>query len=69
MQFEHAARANEEGYGKAGKQKPLSNFPTATANYEMHSVMDTDSKGKVMPMFRIPFGNRQYAPYVGPDSE
>jgi len=35
------------GYGKAGKQKTLSNFPTATMTTNYNYLWDTDSEGKV----------------------
>ena len=35
------------GYGKAGKQKTLSNFPTATTTTNYNYLWDTDSEGKV----------------------
>jgi hypothetical protein len=34
------------GYGKAGKQKTLSNFPTATTTTNYNYLWDTDSEGK-----------------------
>ena len=37
------------GYGKAGKQKTLSNFPTATTTTNYNYLWDTDSEGKVIP--------------------
>ncbi|MGB7554350.1 MAG: hypothetical protein WBM04_08245, partial [Candidatus Korobacteraceae bacterium] len=37
---------NQAGYGKAGKQKPLSNFPTATTTTKYIQLWDTDSRGK-----------------------
>jgi hypothetical protein len=40
------AQATEAGYGKAGKQKPLSNFPTATTTTKYIQLWDTDSRGK-----------------------
>ena len=36
------------GYGKAGKQKTLSNFPTATTTTNYNYLWDTDSEGKVI---------------------
>jgi hypothetical protein len=36
----------EAGYGKAGKQKPLSNFPTASTTTKYIQLWDTDSEGK-----------------------
>jgi hypothetical protein len=36
----------EAGYGKAGKQEPLSNFSTATTTTKYIQVWDTDSRGK-----------------------
>jgi hypothetical protein len=36
----------EAGYGKAGKQKPLSNFSTATTTMKYMQLWDTDSRGK-----------------------
>jgi hypothetical protein len=36
------------GYGKAGKQKPLSNFPTATTTTKYIQLWDTDSRGKAI---------------------
>jgi len=42
-----SAHATKTGYGKAGKQKPLSNFPTATTTTKYIQLWDTDSKGKV----------------------
>ncbi len=38
------------GYGKAGKQKTLSNFPTATTTTNYNYLWDTDSEGKVTPL-------------------
>ena len=35
------------GYGKAGKQTTLSNFPTATTTTNYNYLWDTDSEGKV----------------------
>jgi hypothetical protein len=35
------------GYGKAGKQKTLSNFPTATTTTNYNYLWDTHSEGKV----------------------
>jgi hypothetical protein len=35
------------GYGKAGKQKTLSNFPTATTTTNYNYLWGTDSEGKV----------------------
>jgi hypothetical protein len=35
------------GYGKAGKQNPLSNFPTASTNTKYNYLWDTGSEGKV----------------------
>jgi len=37
------------GYGKAGKQKTLSSFPTATTTTNYNYLWDTDSEGKVSP--------------------
>jgi hypothetical protein len=37
------------GYGKAGKQKTLFNFPTATTTTNYNYLWDTDSEGKVKP--------------------
>jgi hypothetical protein len=37
------------GYGKAGKQKTLSNFPTATTTTNYNYLWDTHSEGKVIP--------------------
>src|SRR5271169_551380 len=37
----------EAGYGKAGKQTTLSNFPTATTTTNYNYLWDTDSEGKV----------------------
>ena len=39
-------QAAETGYGKAEKQKPLSNFPTATTTTKCIQLWDTDSRGK-----------------------
>jgi hypothetical protein len=35
------------GYGKAGKQNPLSNFPTASTTTKYNYLWDTGSEGKV----------------------
>ncbi len=40
------ARAIKAGYGKAGKQNALSNFPTATTTTKYIQLWDTDSRGK-----------------------
>jgi predicted acylesterase/phospholipase RssA len=45
-QADQPATANT-GYGKAGKQSALSNFPTATTTTNYNPVWDTDSEGKV----------------------
>jgi hypothetical protein len=42
------------GYGKAGKQKTLSNFPTATTTTNYNYLWDTDSEGKVIELFPSP---------------
>jgi hypothetical protein len=39
------------GYGKAGKQNPLSNFPTASTNTKYNYLWDTGSEGKVTHLF------------------
>ena len=41
------AKPMKAGYGKAGKQKTLSNFPTATTTTNYNYLWDTDSEGKV----------------------
>jgi hypothetical protein len=41
------AEPMKAGYGKAGKQKTLSNFPTATTTTNYYYLWDTDSEGKV----------------------
>ena len=38
----------KEGYGKAGKQKTLSNFPTATTTTNYNYLWDSDSEGKII---------------------
>jgi hypothetical protein len=38
---------SKTGYGKAGKQSALSNFPTATTTTNYNQLWDTDSEGKV----------------------
>jgi hypothetical protein len=38
---------SKTGYGKAGKQTTLSNFPTATTTTNYNQLWDTDSEGKV----------------------
>jgi hypothetical protein len=43
------AKPTEAGYGKAGKQKPLSNFSTATTTTKYIELWDTDSEGKANP--------------------
>src|ERR1700749_1614295 len=42
------ARPMKAGYGKAGKQKTLSNFPTATTTTNYNYLWDTDSEGKII---------------------
>jgi hypothetical protein len=37
------AKPMKAGYGKAGKQKTLSNFPTATTTTNYNYLWDTDS--------------------------
>src|ERR1700747_3932729 len=44
------ARPMKAGYGKAGKQKTLSNFPTATTTTNYNYLWDTDSEGKIKLM-------------------
>src|SRR5271157_6479323 len=41
------AKPMKAGYGKAGKQKTLSSFPTATTTTNYNYLWDTDSEGKV----------------------
>src|SRR5271156_2315465 len=41
------------GYGKAGKQKTLSNFPTASTTTNYNYLWDTDSEGKVILQFSL----------------
>ncbi|HEX3472005.1 MAG TPA: hypothetical protein VHT28_12560, partial [Silvibacterium sp.] len=41
------AKPMKAGYGKAGKRKTLSNFPTATTTTNYNYLWDTDSEGKV----------------------
>src|ERR1700757_1275023 len=41
------AKTMKAGYGKAGKQKTLSCFPTATTTTNYNYLWDTDSEGKV----------------------
>ena len=43
----------KEGYGKAGKQKTLSNFPTATTTTNYNYLWGTDSEGKVKAVGRM----------------
>jgi hypothetical protein len=43
----------EEGHGKAGKQKPLSGFPTASATTKCIQLWDTDSEGKVKQLIPV----------------
>jgi hypothetical protein len=53
------------GYGKAGKQKTLSNFPTATTTTNYNYLWDTDSEGKVnLPETQIDL-NRPMSPIRG----
>src|ERR1700758_669456 len=46
------AKTMKAGYGKAGKQKTLSCFPTATTTTHYNYLWDTDSEGKVSPRFQ-----------------
>jgi hypothetical protein len=49
------AKPMKAGYGKAGKQKTLSNFPTATTTTNYNYLWDTDSEGKVsVPIACVP---------------
>src|ERR1700758_5579513 len=43
------AKTMKAGYGKAGKQKTLSCFPTATTTTNYNYLWDTDSEGKIKP--------------------
>jgi hypothetical protein len=48
IQFEQQwHRTTQAGYGKAGKQNTLSNFPTAKTTTNYNKLWDTDSEGKV----------------------
>jgi hypothetical protein len=40
-------RRKQTGYGKAGKQNTLSNFPTATTTTKYNQLWDTEPEGKV----------------------
>jgi hypothetical protein len=59
------AKPMKAGYGKAGKQKTLSNFPTATTTTNYNYLWDTDSEGKVtLRGFAVDY-NVKMAPHSG----